>query len=90
MRHAALFALLCAAAALVVLALVFVPLCLGPLIETPPEWRWQRKTMRQNALDTVKKFEDRHGNKPVEKWPEGDRQTYSNAKRILAEMEGKP
>jgi hypothetical protein len=74
MRLAALFALLCAAA-LVVLALVFVPSCLGPLIETPAHWRWQRQTMRQSALDTVRKFEDRHGNEPVEEWPEGDRLT---------------
>jgi hypothetical protein len=88
-RHAGLFALLCAAA-LLALALVFVPSCLGPLMETPAEWRRQRETMRQSALDTVKKFEDRHGNKPVEEWPEGDRQTYSNAQRILGEMEGKP
>jgi hypothetical protein len=88
-RHATLFALLCAAA-WVVLALVFVPSRLGPLIENPSDWRWQRETMRQNALDTIQKIEGRHGNKPVQEWPEGDRQTYRNAKRILAEIEGKP
>jgi hypothetical protein len=36
---------------------------------------------------TVKKFERCHGEKPVEEWPELDRQTYRNAKRVLGETD---
>jgi hypothetical protein len=77
------------AALLVALALVFVPGCIGPFFETPPAWKRQREQTRRAAIDTIRKFEARHGDTPVEQWPELDRTTYRNAKRILADLDGK-
>ena len=85
MKHLPLFALVCAVL-LIALALVSVPGCVGPLVETPPAWRRQRATMRQNALGTAKKLEQRHGDTPVEEWPETDRLTYMLARKILGDV----
>jgi hypothetical protein len=84
MRHSALLALLCAAA-LVALALVFVPSCDAPLIHQPLDSH-QHEELRHRARLTVRKFRERHGDTPMSAWPELDQQTYRNANRILMEM----
>ena len=48
----------------------------------------QRQALRKACLDTLAKYQARYGDLPVEEWPsEGDRLTYTNAKRILVEMD---
>jgi hypothetical protein len=48
----------------------------------------QRRALRKACRDTLAKYQARHGDLPVEEWPsEADRQTYTNARRILGEME---
>ena len=90
MKHLPLFALLCVFA-IVAVALTVVPSCIGPFFETPPDWERQRATLRQTCRDTVARYEKLYGDTPVEEWPEErQRQTYRNAKRILAEMDGSP
>jgi hypothetical protein len=89
MKHLPLFALIFAAA-LVAVALIAVPSCIGLFFETPPDWKAQREETRNRAELTIRKFEARHGDKSIEEWPELDRQTYRNAKRILGEMDGNP
>jgi hypothetical protein len=85
MKHIALFALRYAAA-MAAVVLIAVPSCLGPFFETPPAWMDQREETRNRARRSIQKFHDRPGDKPIEEGPELDRQTYRNAKRILAEM----
>jgi hypothetical protein len=89
MKHLPLFALVFAAA-LVVVALIAVPSCIDLFFETPPDWKAQREETSNRAELTIRKFEARHGDKPLEEWPELDRQTYRNARRILGEMAGNP
>jgi hypothetical protein len=90
MKHATLFAL-AFATALVAVALIVFPSCIGPFFETPADWKTQRETMRRSACETVVRYEKLYGELPVEDWPEErHRQTYRNAKRILVEMDGKP
>jgi hypothetical protein len=90
MKHLPFFALLFAPG-LIALALVFVPSCTGPMIETPPDWKQQREQTRKSARETVDRFEKFYGDMPVEDWPEERHcQTYTNAKRILAGMDGNP
>ncbi len=87
MKYVSFVALLLAAA-LAATALVVVPNCIGPFFETPPSWKAQREDTRKEAAGTVRKLEARQGNKPVEEWPERDRQLHRNAKRILGETGG--
>jgi hypothetical protein len=89
MKHASLIAVLLVFA-LAATAIGLVPSYVDAWVETPTGWKRQREAMHQNAVETVKKFEARHGETPLEQWPELDRQTYANAKRILGEMYGNP
>ena len=90
MKHLPLFALVFAAA-LVVVALIAVPSCIGLFFEAPPDSEQQRATLKQTCTETVARYEAMYGELPVEEWPEErHRQTYRNAKRILGEMDGNP
>ena len=84
------FCALVLAALLIALALVYVPSCVGPLVETPAEWRHQRRQSVRAAIQTIEKLQDRHGDEPFGQWPEADRLLWRNACRILAEMDGRP
>jgi hypothetical protein len=75
--------------ALVSLTVQAVPGCIDTFIGTPPDWIQQRNDLHSEARATVEKYHKRHGKKPLEEWPERDRQIYVNAKRLLAEMETK-
>jgi hypothetical protein len=90
MKHLPLFALVFAAA-LVAVALIAVPSCIGLFSETPPDWEQQRATLKRTSTETVARYEAMYGELPVEEWPsERHRQTHRNAQRILAEMDGDP
>jgi hypothetical protein len=58
------------------------------MILCPADYIEQRQVLRKTCWDTVAKYHARHGDQPVEEWPnEADKQAYTNAKRILAELE---
>jgi hypothetical protein len=72
---------------LAMLAAVMTPSCVEMLLQ-PADDGEQLLTLRKTCRDTLAKYQARYGDLPVEQWPsEGDRQTYTNARRILAEME---
>jgi hypothetical protein len=80
--------------ALLSAVVVLVPGCLAPLVKPWPSGKYRtpresEEGLRKAAQDTVKKFEDQLGEKPVEAWPESHRVPYTNAKRILADLEGR-
>jgi hypothetical protein len=62
-----------------------------PYVESilqPAEDREQRQTLYETCRKTIEKYHARYGDRPLEKWPnEGDKLTYRNAMRILAELE---
>jgi hypothetical protein len=76
--------------ALVALAPAFVPSCVAPWVETPPDWKRQREETRKAARESVERLEKQYGDKPFGQWDERHKQIYTNAERILAEMGGKP
>jgi hypothetical protein len=72
---------------LAVLAALMTPSCVESLLQ-PADYGEQRQTLRKICRDTLAKYQARYGDLPVEQWPsEADRQTYTNARRIMAGME---
>jgi hypothetical protein len=72
---------------LAMLATLMTPSCVEMLLR-PADDGEQRLTLRKTCQDTLARYHDRYGDLPVEEWPsEGDRQTYTNARRILAGMD---
>jgi hypothetical protein len=90
MRTVNVLALVLILAAIFAAVLTIPSYILSPLIEMSPDLKLQRESMRQSALKTVKKFEQRHGETPIEQWPELDRQIWTNARRILDETDSNP
>ena len=79
--------LLLAFVALAVLTALMTPSWVETLLR-PADDGEQRQALRKTCLDTLAKYQARYGDLPVEQWPsEGAKQTYTNAKRILAGME---
>jgi hypothetical protein len=86
MRYVNAFLLL-AFVVLAVLAALMTPSWVETLLR-PADDGEQRQTLSKTCRDTLAKYQARYGDLPVEEWPsEGDRLTYTNAKRILGEME---
>jgi hypothetical protein len=86
MRYVNAFLLL-AFVVLAVLTALMTPGCVETLLR-PADDGEQRQALRKACRDTLAKYQARHGELPVEQWPsEGDKLTYTNAKRILGEME---
>jgi hypothetical protein len=79
--------LLLAFVALAVLTALMMPSCVETLLR-PADDGEQLQALRKTCRDTLAKYQARYGDLPVEQWPsEGDQLTYTNAKRILAEMD---
>lgn len=84
MRSLHAVALVCILA-LTVTAILTVPSCINHVFDPPSDWVRQREEMRVSARQTVTRLRKRHGGRPVEEWPEKDRQIWRNARRILGE-----
>jgi hypothetical protein len=79
--------LLLAFVVLAMLTALMTPSCVETLLR-PADDGEQLQALRKTCLDTLAKYHARYGDLPIEEWPsEGDQLTYTNAKRILAEME---
>jgi hypothetical protein len=86
MRYLNAFLLL-AFVVLAMLTVLMTPSCVETLLP-PADDGEQLQALRKTCLDTLEKYQARYGDLPLEEWPsEGDKQTYTNAKRILSEME---
>jgi hypothetical protein len=86
MRYANAF-ILPAVVVLTMLAILMTPSCVETILR-PGDDSELRRTLRKTCEDTLAKYHARYSDLPVEEWPsEGDRLTYTNAKRILAEMD---
>lgn len=75
-------------AALVILAITFVPSCLGPLVEIAPtwkirSWREQQDSLRKVAKDSARILRKKNNGKPVEEWCEEDQRSWRTILPLL-------
>jgi hypothetical protein len=86
MRYVNAFILL-AFTFLAMLTALMTPSCVETLLRSA-DYGEQRQSLRKICQETISKYQTRYGDLLVEEWPsERARLTYTNAKRILAEME---